>query len=194
MNAKKTKSILLVGVGGQGTILASKLLTIGLMEEGYDVKMSEIHGMSQRGGSVSSQIRYGEKVWSPVIEEGTADIIVSFEKMEALRWLRYLKPDGKVVVNNYEMWPMPVIMDKAEYSPAIIDELREHCDDVTLINATEEAVKLGNPKTMNIILLGALIKSMDLNDIDWDSIISDNVKAAFVEDNKKALKIGMSLV
>lgn len=105
MSDKRTKNILLVGVGGQGTILASKLLTLGLMEEGYDVKMSEIHGMSQRGGSVSSQVRYGEKVWSPVIEKGSADMIVSFEKMEALRWLEYLKKDGKVVVNNHEMMP-----------------------------------------------------------------------------------------
>ena len=101
MSDKRTKNILLVGVGGQGTILASKLLTLGLMEEGYDVKMSEIHGMSQRGGSVSSQVKYGEKVWSPVIEKGSADMIVSFEKMEALRWLEYLKKDGKVVVNKF---------------------------------------------------------------------------------------------
>ena len=98
-----TKSIMLVGVGGQGTILASKLLTIGLMEAGYDVKMSEIHGMSQRGGSVSSQVRYGTKVYSPVIEVGGADMIVSFEKMEALRYLKYLKPHGKIVVNNFKL-------------------------------------------------------------------------------------------
>ena len=99
-NKKEVKSILLVGVGGQGTILASKLLTLGLMEQGYDVKMSEIHGMSQRGGSVSSQVRYGEKVYSPVIEKGSADVLVSFEKMEALRWMEYLKPGGQVIVND----------------------------------------------------------------------------------------------
>jgi indolepyruvate ferredoxin oxidoreductase, beta subunit len=189
-----TKSILLVGVGGQGTILASKLLTIGLMQEGYDVKMSEIHGMSQRGGSVSSQIRYGENVHSPVIEKGSADLIVSFEKMEALRWMEYLKADGKVVVNNHEMMPMPVIMGNAEYSPEILDEIKKVCKDVTVVNATEEAMKLGNGKVMNIILLGTLVKSMKLDNIDWDKIISENVKPAFVEDNIKALKVGMTLV
>lgn len=104
-----TKSILLVGVGGQGTILASKLLTIGLMQAGYDVKMSEIHGMSQRGGSVSSQVRYGDKIYSPVIELGGADILVSFEKMETLRWLKYLKTDGKIIYNDYKIYPMLIL-------------------------------------------------------------------------------------
>ena len=194
MSDKRTKNILLVGVGGQGTILASKLLTLGLMEEGYDVKMSEIPGMSQRGGSVSSQVRYGEKVWSPVIEKGSADMIVSFEKMEALRWLEYLKKDGKVVVNNHEMMPMPVIMGKADYSPDIIKEMQDNCKDVTVVNATEEAVKLGNGKVMNIILLGTIIKAMGLEDIDWNKIVRENVKPAFVEDNLKAIQVGMSLV
>ena len=191
---KATKSILLVGVGGQGTILASKLLTLGLMEEGYDVKMSEIHGMSQRGGSVSSQVRYGETVWSPVIEKGSADMIVSFEKMEALRWLEFLKPGGKVVVNNYEMMPMPVIMGEADYSSEIVDEIKKACGDVTVINATEEAMKLGNGKVMNIILLGTIVKAMGLTDINWDKIVRENVKPAFVEDNLKAIKGGMDLV
>lgn len=190
-----TKSILLVGVGGQGTILASKLLTLGLMEEGYDVKMSEIHGMSQRGGSVSSQIRYSkDKVYSPVIEKGSADMIVSFEKMEALRWLEYLKKDGKVVVNNHEMMPMPVIMGDAEYAADIIEEVKKNCADVTVVNATEEAMKLGNGKVMNIILLGTLVKAMGLDSMDWDKIITDNVKPGFAEANIKALKVGMSLV
>lgn len=189
-----TKSILLVGVGGQGTILASKLLTIGLMEEGYDVKMSEIHGMSQRGGSVSSQVRYGDTVWSPVIEEGSADIIVSFEKMEALRWLSYLKPDGKVIVNNHEMMPMPVIMGQAEYAADMIDEIRKACKDVTVVDATKEAVKLGNGKVMNSILLGTIIQSMGLENIDWERIVKENIKPAFAEDNLKAIKLGMSLV
>ena len=117
-----TKSIMLVGVGGQGTILASKLLTTGLMNAGYDVKMSEIHGMSQRGGSVSSQVRYGEKVYSPVIEIGGADILVSFEKMEALRWLEYLKPEGKIVVNNYRIDSIPVLTGKAIYKEKEIED------------------------------------------------------------------------
>lgn len=188
-----TKSVLLVGVGGQGTILASKLLTIGLMESGYDVKMSEIHGMSQRGGSVSSQVRYGEKVYSPVIEMGGADILVSFEKMEALRWLKYLKPDGKIVVNNHKINSMPILTGKAEYLEEEIDNELNRIG-AKVINASENAIKLGNPKTMNIILLGSLVKSMNLEHIDWNKIISDNVKKNFVEINIKAFNVGMNLV
>ncbi|MDD2217412.1 MAG: indolepyruvate oxidoreductase subunit beta [Eubacteriales bacterium] len=189
-----TKSILLVGVGGQGTILASKLLTIGLLQEGYQVKMSEIHGMSQRGGSVSSQIRYGDKVYSPVIEVGSADLMVSFEKMEALRWLEYLKADGKVVVNDHEMMPMPVIMGVADYADDILDEIKKTCKDVTVVNATEKATELGNGKVMNIILLGALVKAMGLDDIDWKKIISENVKPAFIDANIEAFEVGKALI
>ncbi|MFR4161357.1 MAG: indolepyruvate oxidoreductase subunit beta [Paraclostridium sordellii] len=188
-----TKSILLVGVGGQGTILASKLLTIGLMESGYDVKMSEIHGMSQRGGSVSSQVRYGEKVYSPVIEKGGSDILVSFEKMEALRWLDYLKKDGKIITNNYKIKSMPIITGKAKYlEEEINDELRKV--GAKLIDASKHAINLGNPKTMNIILLGSLVKSMNLEHIDWNKIISNNVKKEFVDINIEAFKVGMNLV
>lgn len=188
-----TNSILLVGVGGQGTILASKLLTIGLMEAGYDVKMSEIHGMSQRGGSVSSQVRYGDKVYSPVIEIGGADILVSFEKMEALRWLKYLKSDGKLIVNDYKINSMPIITGKANY---LEDEINEELKRVgaRLVDASNDAIKLGNPKTMNIILLGSLVKSMNLENIDWNKIISDNVKKEFIDINIKAFEVGMNLV
>ena len=188
-----TKSILLVGVGGQGTILASKLLTTGLMEAGYDVKMSEIHGMSQRGGSVSSQVRYGEKVESPVIELGGADILVSFEKMEALRWLKYLKPDGKVVVNDFEIDSMPILSGKADYPEGVIEELSGKVKTVA-IDAAKHAEALGNSKVMNVILLGAIIKSMGLMEIDWEKIIKENVKPQFVELNMKAIKAGMDLV
>lgn len=187
------KSILLVGVGGQGTILASKLLTQGLMEAGYDVKMSEIHGMSQRGGSVSSQVRYGEEVYSPVIEKGGADILVSFEIMEALRWLDYLKRDGKIIVNNYEIKPMPVVMGNSTYPNDILDELKSKVP-TTIVDAGTEAIKLGNPKVMNMILLGTIIKKMNLEAIDWNKIITDNVKPAFIDINLKALEIGKNLV
>ena len=187
-----TKSILLVGVGGQGTILASKLLTIGLMQAGYDVKMSEIHGMSQRGGSVSSQVRFGKDVQSPVIELGGADILVSFEKMEALRWLEYLRPNGVVVVNDYQISPMPVVSGIAEYADTIIDELNAKVK-TTLINAFDEAVALGNPRVMNIILLGVTIEMMNLDDIDWDEILKSQVKADFYEINKKALAKGREI-
>ena len=188
-----TKSIMLVGVGGQGTILASKLLTIGLMEAGYDVKMSEIHGMSQRGGSVSSQVRYGEKVYSPVIEIGGADILVSFEKMEALRWLEYLKPEGKIVVNNYRIDSIPVLTGKAIYKEKEIEDELNRLN-ATIINAADKAKELGNAKVMNIILLGALVKSMSLEDIDWESIIRENIKEKFVDINLQAFKKGMEMV
>lgn len=188
-----TKSILLVGVGGQGTILASKLLTTGLMEAGYDVKMSEIHGMSQRGGSVSSQVRYGSEVYSPVIEIGGADILVSFEKMEALRWLEYLKPGGKIIYNNYRMDSMPILTGKAEYKEEEIEKELERLNG-SMLNAAEKALELGNAKVMNIILLGALVKSMNLEDINWEQIIKDNVKEKFVDINIKAFNEGMKLV
>jgi len=188
-----TKSILLVGVGGQGTILASKLLTTGLMDAGYDVKMSEIHGMSQRGGSVSSQVRYGEKVYSPVIEIGSADILVSFEKMEALRWLEYLKPQGKIIVNNYRIDSMPVLTGKATYYEKEIEEELNRLN-ATIINAADKAKEIGNIKVMNIILLGALIKSMSLEYIDWETIIRENIKEKFVDINLKALKYGMEMI
>ncbi len=188
-----TKSILLVGVGGQGTILASKLLTTGLMEAGYDVKMSEIHGMSQRGGSVSSQVRFGDKVHSPVIELGAADILVSFEKMEALRWLKYLKPSGKVVVTDIEIESMPILNGKVDYPLGIIEELKSRAN-TTVIDAEEEARKLGNLKVMNVILLGALVKSMKLESINWEKIIKENVKERFIDVNLKAINVGMSLI
>lgn len=187
------KSILLVGVGGQGTILASKLLTTGLMEAGYDVKMSEIHGMSQRGGSVSSQVRYGNKVESSVIEPGGADILVAFEKMEALRWLEYLKLDGKVVVNNYEIKPISILSGKIDYPQGIVEEISEKVNTVT-IDAAKHAEDIGNPKVMNVILLGATIKSMGLDYIDWEKIIRENIKEQFIDINIEAFELGMSLV
>jgi indolepyruvate ferredoxin oxidoreductase, beta subunit len=188
-----TKSILLVGVGGQGTILASKLLTTGLMEAGYDVKMSEIHGMSQRGGSVSSQVRYGEEVQSPVIEIGGADILISFEKMETMRWLKYLKPSGRVIVNDFEINSMPILSGKSEYPLGILEELKSKVPTV-VIDAAKQAQVLGNSKVMNVILLGAIIKSMELNNINWEKIIRDNVKEKLVDINLRALEVGGNLV
>ena len=188
-----TKSIMLVGVGGQGTILASKLLTIGLMEAGYDVKMSEIHGMSQRGGSVSSQVRYGKKVYSPVIEVGGADMIVSFEKMEALRYLKYLKPNGKIVANNFKLNSVSTLTGKFEYKEKEIDEELKRLN-ATVINAAKKAEELGNIKVMNVILLGSLVKSMNLEHINWEEIISKNVKEKFIKLNIEAFKAGISLI
>jgi indolepyruvate ferredoxin oxidoreductase beta subunit len=185
-----TKSILLVGVGGQGTILASKLLTIGLMRAGYNVKMSEIHGMSQRGGSVSSQVRYGDKVESPVIEIGGADILVSFEKMEALRWLSYLKPGGKIIVNDFEIDSALIRSGKEEYPARIIETLKEKAS-TTVIPANDYAKELGNPKVMNVILLGTIVKAMDLEKIDWEKILVDNIPQKLIDINLQAMKKGM---
>jgi indolepyruvate ferredoxin oxidoreductase beta subunit len=171
------KNILLVGVGGQGTILASKVLSEGLAKAGYDVKMSEIHGMSQRGGNVSTQIRFGKKVYSPIVGKGEADVIVAFEKMEALRWIEYLKKDGKMVINDF----------------GIIEELFKKAK-VSVFRAGDIAAHLGNSKTMNIVLLGALVKAMDVPGIDWEEIIKSNVKKGFEEINIKAFRAGAEQV
>lgn len=189
----ETKSILLVGVGGQGTILASKILSTGLVEAGYDVKMSEIHGMAQRGGSVSTQVRYGDKVFSPVIGRGKADILVSFETMEALRWLEYLKPEGKIVVNDYEIPSAPILMGKKDYPEGVIDLIKNKAN-TSVINAAEIAEGLGNMKVMNVVLFGALVKAMNLTDIDWEKAIKDTVKEKFVDINIKAFHSGMDAV
>jgi len=190
-----TKNILLSGVGGQGTITAAKMLTFGLMEAGYDVKMSEIHGMSQRGGDVVSQVRYSkEKVFSPVIEKGTADIVVSFEEMEALRTLDYLKPDGAVVVNTERIPSMTVLTGAEEYADDVLDEIEKAADRVHVMDASKMAAELGNVKAANVILLGALVKLMGLDDIDWEDIIRKNVKEKFIDLNLKAFKVGADAV
>jgi indolepyruvate ferredoxin oxidoreductase beta subunit len=185
----ETRNILLVGVGGQGTILASKILSDGLLEKGYDVKMSEIHGMSQRGGSVSTQIRFGERVRSPIIGRGEADIIVAFEKMEALRWFEYLKPGGRMVVNDFEIASAPILMGLAAYPSDILVTLSARAA-VSVCKAAEIAAELGNAKAMNIVLLGALVKAVGIDDVDWRAMIARNVKKGFEELNAKAFEAG----
>ncbi|UWD48625.1 indolepyruvate oxidoreductase subunit beta [Clostridioides difficile] len=190
---KKVKNVLLSGVGGQGTVLASKILSAGLIDAGYDVKMSEVHGMAQRGGSVTTQVRYGEKVHSPILGKGDVDVLVSFETMEALRYLDFLKPDGKLVVNDYEMPSAPILTGRVDYPENIIDDIKEKVD-VTVVKAVDIARGLGNEKVMNVVLLGALIKALKLeNDIDWEKIVSQQVKPKFIEINIKALKEGMNI-
>lgn len=187
-----TKNILLAGVGGQGTILAAKMLTLGLMKKGYDVKMSEIHGMSQRGGDVISQVRYSrDKVYSPVIEKGTADIVVAFEEMEALRNLVYLKRNGAVVVNRVRIPSMTILTGAEVYPDDIMEEISKATENVTALYATDMAESLGNAKAANVILLGALVRSMGLDDIDWEEIVAKNVKAKFKDLNIAAFKAGM---
>ena len=189
----KVKNILLVGVGGQGTILASKILSAGLMEAGYDVKMSEIHGMSQRGGNVSTQIRFGKKVSSPIMGIGEADIIVAFEKMEALRWIEYLKPGGELVINDFEIPTVPNQIGAEAYPENILDTLRAAIPNTVVIKAGEEAQAIGSAKAMNIVLLGALAKAMHLYEIHWEDLIRKNVKKEFETLNWNAFQAGFGL-
>lgn len=187
---KQVKSILIVGVGGQGIILASKMLTWGLMNKGYDVKMSEIHGMSQRGGSVSAQVRYGDKVHSPVIGLGEADVLVSFEEMETYRWLKYLKPYGKVIMNSYQLPSAPILSGQADYPVELADEVVQKADTV-VIDAMNIVKQFGAPKSMNMVLLGALIRQIRLEYIDWHGAFKMMVKERFIENNLRALQLGM---
>ncbi len=186
----ETKNILLVGVGGQGTILTSKIISNGFINAGYEVKMAEIHGMSQRGGSVTTQIRYGEKVYSPVIEKGTADLIVAFEKSEALRWLEYLREDGILIVNDYTIEPFTVSLGISEYPEDVIDEYKKKIKNLHIFNAFDVAEKIGNSKAMNIVLLGSLVKALSIDDIDWKEMIAQTVPKKFVELNQEAFKAG----
>ena len=183
------KNIMIVGVGGQGSLLASKLLGWLLLNEGYDVKVSEVHGMSQRGGSVVTYVRFGEKVYSPIIDKGEADLIVSFEKLEAARYLDYLKPDGTVVVNTQQIDPMPVVIGAAEYPENILDTLKKD-HKVVSIDAMDEAKKLGNSRVFNTIIIGVAAKNMDFDKQQWLDVIANTVPPKTVEINQKAFEVG----
>lgn len=184
------KRVILAGVGGQGTILMSKILSNGLLDAGYDVKMSEIHGMSQRGGSVTSQIVFGDKVYSAAIDPGTADLLVSFEKCEAGRFLPFLKKDGKLIVNDVRISPLSVLNGTQSYPVNILDELQELVPNTLVVKASDLALEAGTIKSQNIVLLGALVKALGLEGIDWKQIIKDNVPEAFVDVNLKAYDLG----
>ena len=186
----QTKNIMIVGVGGQGSLLASKLLGKLLVNEGYDVKVSEVHGMSQRGGSVVTYVRYGEKVYSPLIEEGEADFIVSFEKIEAARWVSCLKKDGKIIVNTQQIDPMPVIIGAAEYPQDVLDEIKEKGAFVDAIDALSLANEAGSAKAVNIVLMARLAKYFDISYDKWIETIEKTVNPKFIELNKKAFELG----
>ena len=189
----EVKNILLVGVGGQGTILVGKILSEGLAAAGYDVKMSEVHGMAQRGGSVSTQVRYGETVHSPIIGKGQADILVAFETMEALRWLDYLKPDGKAVVNDYQIPSAPILIGKQDYPSGVLELIGSKVN-ATVIQAASIADELGNGKVMNVVLFGALVKAMKLTHIDWETVIRSHVRDSLANVNIRALQAGLQIV
>jgi indolepyruvate ferredoxin oxidoreductase beta subunit len=185
-----SKNVKLVGVGGQGTILAAKVLCSALINAGYDVKMSEIHGMSQRGGSVSSEIRFGDKVHSPVIEKGHVDYLVSFEQMEAARNIGYLKKDGTLIVNNHKINSMITLNGKVAYPEGILEELAGKVKTI-VVEGTKKALELGNAKAMNIVMLGALVKAMGLENLDLIGAIKENVKPKFVALNIEAYELGL---
>ena len=185
-----TKSILFIGVGGQGTILATKILCKGLMEKGYDIKMSEIHGASQRGGSVTTQLRYGEKVYSPIIGEGDADLVVAFEKSEALRALPFLKMGGRIIMDTKEINPLAVSVGEAEYPSNAPEVLQQVTGNVKVVEAARIAEELGNPRAQNMVLLGALVKELDIEGIDWEELVKESVPPATVEMNLAGFRAG----
>jgi len=185
-----TKNVMIVGVGGQGSLLASKLLGRLLVDEGYDVKVSEVHGMSQRGGSVVTYVRFGDKVYSPVIENGEADFIVSFEKIEAARYAQMLKKDGVVIVNTQQIDPMPVIIGAAQYPEGVLDELVAQGVNVDAMDALSLAEQAGSAKAVNIVLMGRLARHFDIAYDKWIASIEQSVAPKFVEMNKKAFDLG----
>ena len=185
-----TKNIMIVGVGGQGSLLASKLLGRLLLSRGYDIKVSEVHGMSQRGGSVATYVRFGDKVYSPIIDKGEADFIVSFELLEAARWTEYLKPNGKIITNTQQINPMPVIIGAAQYPQDLISKMQSAGIDVDAFDALTLAEQAGSSKAVNIVLMGHLSKHFDFTLEQWMDAIAESVPAKFLELNKKAFLLG----
>lgn len=187
-----TKNIMIVGVGGQGTLLTSRILGGITRKAGYDVKLSEVHGMAQRGGSVVTFVRYGEKVQEPIVEEGQADVLIAFERLEALRYAHFLKKDGVIVVNDQRIDPMPVVIGAAQYPENVLDTLKgEHT--VFAVDAMGEAKKLGNSRTFNVIVLGIAAQHMDFSKEDWLEVIEETVPKKTIEINQKAFEVGYNL-
>ncbi len=186
----ETKNIMIVGVGGQGSLLASKILGHLLLSQGFDVKVSEVHGMSQRGGSVVTYVRYGDKVYSPVIDKGEADYIVSFEILEAARWLEYLNADGQIVTNTQQIDPMPVITGAAAYPENLAQKIRDKGIKIDAIDCLSIAKEAGSAKAVNIVLLGRLSHYFDIPEEAWMASLEANVPTKFLEMNKKAFELG----
>ena len=183
----------LVGVGGQGAILTAKILVGGLIRAGYDVKMSEVHGMSQRGGSVSTQVHWGEKVYSPLVGKGGAELLVAFEKMEAVRYAEFLRPGGTAVINDYEIPSSTISAGLCQYPAGCLEAMEASFRCLTL-NAGAIALELGNAKCMNVVLFGAMTKAMDFGPIDWEQVIRETVPAASLELNLRAYQAGREAV
>ncbi|MCR5703202.1 MAG: indolepyruvate oxidoreductase subunit beta [Eubacterium sp.] len=187
-----TKNIMIVGVGGQGTLLTSRILGGMTVAAGYDVKLSEVHGMAQRGGSVVTYVRYGDEVAEPIVEEGQADVLISFERLEALRYAHYLKKDGVIIVNDQRIDPMPVVTGVAQYPENIIEDLKkEH--KVIAVDAMEEALAMGNSRVFNVIILGVAAKHMDFEKDMWIEVIKNTVPPKTVDINVAAFEKGYEI-
>ena len=184
-----TKNVILVGVGGQGAILISKIITNGLIKAGYDVKQSEVHGMAQRGGSVSTQVRWGEKVYGPVFGEGEADILISLEKMEAVRYASFLKPDGIAIINDFEQDSMTTAAGLEQYPEGCIEAMQNAFTTI-VIDAGKIALELGNPKCMNVVLFGAVCDVLKVPEVDWESVVAETVPEKVRELNIRAFRAG----
>jgi indolepyruvate ferredoxin oxidoreductase beta subunit len=189
----ETKSIMIVGVGGQGSLLASRIIGNVLLSQGFDVKVSEVHGMSQRGGSVVTYVKYGDKVYSPVIEKGEADIIVSFELLEAARWLSYLKKGGHLITSTQTLDPMPVITGAAQYPTDIVEKIKGLGVDIIAADALSLAEEAGNAKASNVVLMGLIASKMSFDDSVWKDAIKNCVPEKFLELNLKAFELGKNI-
>ena len=186
----ETRNIMIVGVGGQGSLLASKILGYLLLNEGFDVKVSEVHGMSQRGGSVVTYVRYGDRVYSPLVDEGEADVIVSFELLEAARWMKYLKSGGQIVTNTQQIDPMPVVMGVEEYPENLVEKMRDKGAKVDALDCLKLAEEAGNIRAVNIVLLGRLSHYFDFSKDAWMKALEANVPAKLLDINKRAFDLG----
>ena len=186
------KNIMIVGVGGQGTLLTSRILGRLATRAGYDVKLSEVHGMAQRGGSVVTFVRYGETVAEPIVEEGQADVLIAFERLEALRYLHFLKKDGVVIVNDWRIDPITVVTGAAEYPEGILDSLKAARRTI-VVEGTQEAIRLGAPKAFNVVVLGAAARHMHFAKEDWLEVIRQTVPPRTVETKLKAFEAGYAL-
>ena len=186
----ETKSIMIVGVGGQGSLLASRIIGNVLLSQGFEVKVSEVHGMSQRGGSVVTYVKYGDEVNSPVIVKGEADIIISFEQLEAARWLPFLKKGGHLVTSTQQIDPMPVINGAAVYPDNIIEKIKAQGVDVIAVDALTLAEQAGTAKASNVVLMGVVSKKIQFDESVWQAALEQCVPAKFLELNKKAFALG----
>ncbi|MBC7074886.1 MAG: indolepyruvate oxidoreductase subunit beta [Syntrophomonadaceae bacterium] len=189
----QNKNILIAGVGGQGTLLTSRIIARTAVQMGYDVKVSEVHGMAQRGGSVVSQVRYGKKVYSPIIRKGDADIILAFEKIEAARWLDYLKPGGTIIINNIRVDPLPVLSGKAKYPDDIADKISSFVEKAFVVDADKIAESCGSIRAANVVMVGIFASVFGIPEEEVKKAIQYLVPAGFLEINLAAFDEGKKI-